>query len=326
MTVRELVEKAAADCLAGISQPRDVILELLAVAPASDDAALMRSTANRLSHEITGGQGYMWGAIGLDFKPCGLDCKFCSFGTKWGIITEERVLTDEEVIAHAGVFARGNVDFITLRSTEFYSLDTIARQVKLIRENVPGDYRIVINVGELDEAKARAMYDAGVYAAYHVVRLREGVDTPFDPEVRKSTVKAIAASPLVLASCVEPIGPEHTNEELADAIGVIVENKAEISGVMARIPVPGTPFGDVPIIRPDRLSQILAVLRLCASCETKILAYCPPDDIGFASGANMASFELGANPRDTDFNEENWRCFTIDRAKEALATRGYAHE
>lgn len=323
MDTRTLVEKAAADCLSGISQPRDVILQLLAADPAGEEATFMRAMADRLSHEITGGRGYLWGAIGLDFKPCGLDCAFCSFGSKWGIISEERVLTDEEVIAHAGVFARGNVDFITLRSTEFYDLDTIARQVRLVRDNVPGDYRIVINVGELDEARARAMYDAGVFAAYHVVRLREGIDTPFDPEVRLRTVRAIAASPLALASCVEPIGPEHTDEELARAIQVITDNKALISGVMARIPVPGTPFGEVPVLGAERLSQILAVLRLCASCETKVMAYCPPADIGFGSGANMASFELGANPRDTDFNEGNWRCFTIDRANEALRANGY---
>ena len=324
--IAELIEQCKADCLAGVAQSRETIIELLEVDPQSAEAQALRDAANELSHEISAGQGFMWGAIGLDFKPCGLDCAFCSFGTKWGIITEERVLTDEEVIAHATTFAKNNVDFITLRSTEFYSLDTIARQVKLIRDNVPGDYKIIVNVGEMDVERATQLHEAGVWAAYHVVRLREGTDTPFDPQVRINTVRSIAASPLELASCLEPIGTEHTNEELADHILIIAENRALISGVMARIPVPGTPLGDIELIGKERLSQVLAVMRLCTSRETAIMAYCPAEDIGFASGANMTSFELGANPRDTKFNEENWRCFTIDRARDALHAQGYAHD
>ena len=118
-----------------------------------------------------------------------------------------------------------------------------------------------MNVGELTHERAQAIWECGATSAYHVLRLREGEDTPFDPEVRIATIRAIAASPLLLGTCVEPIGPEHTDDELADGILFGLECSAYSGGVMARVPVPGTPLEHAGTISEDRLMQILSLIH-----------------------------------------------------------------
>ena len=58
--------------------------------------------------------------------------------------------------------------------------------------------------------------EAGFDGAYHIVRLREGTDTQIPREKRIATLDAITKAGLDLYYCVEPIGPEHTYEELVD--------------------------------------------------------------------------------------------------------------
>ena len=58
------------------------------------------------------------------------------------------------------------------------------------------------------------LLQAGFQGVYHAHRLREGTDTEIPSEDRLRTLAAIRDSALDLGYCVEPIGPEHSHEEL----------------------------------------------------------------------------------------------------------------
>ena len=60
------------------------------------------------------------------------------------------------------------------------------------------------------------MIVSGIDVVYHSLRLGEGQTTCFRPEERKATLAAVRDSDLKLAHLVEPVGPEHTDDEIAD--------------------------------------------------------------------------------------------------------------
>ncbi|MFQ9868548.1 MAG: hypothetical protein ACLRWP_17535 [Bilophila wadsworthia] len=45
------------------------------------------------------------GAIGIDCRPCSMNCGFCAFGEKWGLITEPHEWSDEAIIKAARAFS-----------------------------------------------------------------------------------------------------------------------------------------------------------------------------------------------------------------------------
>ena len=157
-------------------------------------------------------------------------------------MTEDVKFEKEEIIEMVREYVEAGATTITLRSTEFYEMSVLTEWLKDIREAVPGSYLINLNVGEMTPAMAEAAYQAGATSAYHVIRMREGIDTPFDPELRKRTIKAISDSPLRYGTCVEPLGIEHSSEEIAEKIVENISYEPWSLSCMARVNVPGTPF------------------------------------------------------------------------------------
>ena len=88
---------------------------------ASSPVRELGAAARRVSHKLTGDRAYLWGAIGVDFAPCSMNCDFCSLGEKWGIATETREYDEEETIRQVREYAENGVRWIVLRATEFYS-------------------------------------------------------------------------------------------------------------------------------------------------------------------------------------------------------------
>ena len=130
-------------------------------------------------------------------------------------------------------------------------------------------------------------------------------------------------SGLKLISLVEPIGIEHTNEEIADNFLQIIKHGAVISGAMARIPVPGTPLGNTDRISDERLAQIIAVLRLSGGNVIKDICVHPATTETIQSGANIMVVETGAIPRDIDCEEDNWHGVDMVKARMMLESSGY---
>lgn len=323
--IKELIDHATDECLRFARQPREIIIKLLELDPNSEEVAYLKEQACKVAHIASDNKAGISGAIGVDMCSCDMNCKFCSFGTEWGLIDEkdEIVYTKEEVIQMAKEYVEAGITTLTLRSTEFYDLKTLTEWLGDIREQVPGDYLINLNVGEMTPAMAEAAYQAGATSAYHVIRLGEGVDTPFDPELRKRTIRAINKSPLRWGTCLEPIGIEHTNEQLADRILDNMAMRPYGMGVMFRVNVPGTPFEGMEPVSKERMLQILAVTRIAVGAGIRSVSCHPalPEAL-YAGGAGF-TVERGANPRDTEFNENVWRGFTADEAKKLIEDAGF---
>ena len=86
-------------------------------------------------------------------------------------------------------------------------------------------------MGDFGPAYAAALKEAGFTGVYHIHRLREGTDTNARPQARIRTMDAVRGAGLELYYCVEPIGPEHTHQELVDEMLRIRDYPV---GVMAR--------------------------------------------------------------------------------------------
>lgn len=321
--MRGFIDECKAKCLAGEALSRAEIISLLGVEIGSADDEYLRSAAREAAAKIAGGRGYIWCAVGMDYAPCTMNCKFCSFGEKWGIVREPRHVEQKEIFSHVRQYAENGAAYVILRTTEFYDLDRLLGFIPEIRTKIPGGYAIVLNTGELDAAAAAKAKAAGVYGVYHALRLREGTDTPFDPAERVATMKNVSALGMTLISLVEPLGCEHTDEEIADCFLNAVGCGVKICGAMARFPVEGTPFGSAPRVSDARSAHVVAALRLSGGSQVRDICVHKATPEALESGANVMVVESGAIPRDSDFSEKDWAGVDMARAREMLAAAGY---
>ena len=325
-TIKAMIDKAYDECLRGATQPKEVILALLELDPNSEEVSYLKDIACKVAHFTTKNRGSISGAIGVDMCSCDMNCKFCSFGTAWNLVKDDYKFSKEEIIKIAKAYVEAGVTTLTLRSTEFYDLNVLTEWLSDIRKNVPGNYSINLNVGEMTPAMAEAAYQAGATCAYHVCRLGEGVDTPFDVSLREKTIRAIADSPLRYGTCLEPIGCEHTNEQLADKILYNLSFRPYSMGVMFRVNVAGTPFEGYDEIPAERRLQILATVRLAVGASIRCVSMHPAMPEALYAGGSAYTVECGANPRDTDFNEDVWRNFSAEKAVSLLEDAGFKVE
>lgn len=320
---KALLPELKARCLNGPGLDRDEIAALLSLDPASDACRTMRRLAHAAALEISGGKAYLWGAIGVDFAPCAMNCEFCSFGAAWRLVKKPYVLSEVEIMAHVRYFANNNVHYIVLRTTEFFNIEILTKLTRKIKSEIPGSYELILNIGDFDQPCAHKLCAAGVDGAYHALRLREGAHTRFSPLKRLETLNAIRKSPLKLIHLVEPIGPEHAGTELADIFLNALDYDVDIGGAMARIPVKGTPLGKTPQISNERLAQIIAVLRLAGGYKVPSICAHPPSAMVVGSGTNVVVVETGAIPRDRYFSSREWQHFDVSAAKAVLQNAGY---
>ena len=318
-----LIDRVKADCLAGKAQDRDTIVSLLDITPGSEEYTYLCQSARQAALVITKKEAYLWGAIGVDFAPCSMNCTFCSLGEAWGIVNEEISYSEEEIIEQIKRYVGCGVRFIVLRTTEFYSIDTLCHFIRHIRLQVPGEYELVLNIGEFDIETANKIHESGASGIYHALRLGEGRDTAFDPAQRNDTLNSVHHSPLKLIHLIEPVGVEHTSEEIAEVFLNSLQYGVVISGAMARIPVKGTPLGTKPQISDQRLAQIVAVTRLCGGKNVPDICVHPPSKEAVMAGANVLVLERGAVPRDGSLAEDLWNGFDCQRAKSLLTECGY---
>ncbi len=318
-----IIQEAKEKVLKGITLTEKEIIELLEIPLGSKEDQELRKTAREVAKIKTNNTAYIWSAIGADYASCPMNCKFCSFGEDWKIIKKSVRYSTKEIIEKAKYFVENGARFIVLRTTEFYSIPKLLKIAKKMRQEIPGDYEIVLNTGELDMTISNLMYEEGISGIYHACRIREGIDTPFEIDVRRNTMKNVQRSKLDLISLVEPIAEEHTNEELARNFLNIVDCGAIISGAMARIPVKGTPYGNAKLISESRLAQIIAVLRLSGGDVVKDICVHPVSLEALQSGANVMVVETGAIPRDEKLEEENWNNIDMKKARELIEKANY---
>ena len=319
--LNELLQKAF------LRQPldKDDCLYLLNIDEYSYESSLIRGAANELIRQKQDNAAIIVGQIGVDIHPCDADCKFCSFGKNHTGITSMRA---DEAAIKAGIddLCRENDLFgIYLMTMADTDKDYLLKTVELARSHAPASTQIWVNTGDNDLEFYKELKAAGAVAAYHVCRLREGTDTCLSPRQRIASICSIREAGLEPLSCCEPIGPEHTAEELADNIMLCTDKGVTQFGAMRRIAVPGSPLEKYGQISDLRMAHIMGVVGLVyASVESiKYFGVHEPCQLGYVSGANFITAEIGANPRDTACDTTKGRGWDMARCRKLLWECGF---
>lgn len=322
--MEKLIDKAKETCLRNRPVERGILLRLLDLDPRSEECGYLGRSAREVSDVVTKNIAAVGSSIGIDLVPCSMSCSFCALGKKWRLVDKEYVLSDETVIGLIrDVYLRGYSKF-TLRTTEFYDFEKLCGLGRRIRTEIPGRYILTVNTGELTLNMAESLRSAGFDAAYHTLRLREGIDTPIRPEARIATMEAIRKSGLALGCGLDPIGTEHTNEEIVDRLELFRTLGPMSVCVMKRINVKGTPVGDMEEVSDDRIAQIVAVTRMAGGGIWTNVAVHPPILKGLEWGANIITVETGANPRKDKHDVGTWEIFDQETAKRMALDAGYS--
>jgi biotin synthase len=309
------------------SQPpqEDDCAYLLGLPPESLEAGLLAATADTVSRTRCGNTGMLLGQIGIETAARPGNCGFCVFGKDHTAMPTSR-LSLEEIRRRASAFAdKGDLYALFLMTMHEFDLDWLLEVVSAVRQEIPSHTQIVVNIGDFDLAQARQMRQVGVDGAYHVCRLREGTNTSLDPAVRKRTFRVIKDAGLDFYYCCEPIGPEHTAEELVEQMFLGIQYGCFQHAAMRRVYVPTVPLARHGQITERRLAQVVAVVTLAtlACSETQSIAVHEPNLLGLAAGANTVYAETGANPRDAEKDTTDHRGLDMNACRQMLYEAGF---
>ena len=339
MTVSDRFEGILKEAAHGRAISKAEAKTLLSLPENSLEAALLRSTADQVSRRRFGNRGLLLGQIGVDMEPCDGDCAFCFFAKSHTSI-QASVLPTEEVIARCERFAAGGAQGVFLMTMHRFGFEWFRDLCATLRRSIPAQLEILANVGDVTASQLGELRDVGVAGAYHVCRLREGVDSCMPAAQRRATIERIIESGMAWYNLCEPIGPEHAAEELAEQIWLGVELPCRQHGAMQRFPVPGSSLYAHGQISLARLSQIVAVVALATAHkqETTSIAVNVSNVVGLFSGAN-AFFPEAGEPQSEDrppdqadgpegFTTALWRQsneITTADCRTMLAAAGFSH-
>lgn len=312
---------------AGVAPSKTDCITLLECPTTSTEASVLRGAADSLMRQRFGNEAIILGQIGIEIDACSGRCKFCSFG-EGHTDFEPSAKSMEEILHCADEFTQsGDLYALFLMTMHTFGFDRLLDVVQQIRKKMPAKLQIVVNIGDFDRRQADELRAAGVNGAYHVCRLREGTDTALNPEERKRTIKTIKDAGLDWYYCCEPIGPEHTSQELVDQLFLGIEYGCFQHAAMRRVYIAGVPLAHHGQITELRLAQVTAVVALASlSClDTKNIAVHEPNLIGLTSGANVVYAETGANPRDTEEDTTGYRGRDVRACKTMLYEAGFEH-
>lgn len=313
--INDLLKKAETEVLT-----KEDAITLLNTENKSDDFYELIKLANRKTREDYNNRAYVFSQIGLNTNPCSKNCKFCSMAESNFAMDEEykKTMTDiEQLKETARQLVDGGTHDLFLMTTADYPVEEFIQVGTEIKKVLPQEVRLVANIGDFGKETAHGLKEAGFTGVYHIRRLGEGKDTDIDPEERIKTLDIIKASGLELYYCVEPIGPEHSYEEIADEMIRARDYGVEAMAVMRRIPVPGTPLADKGMITALELTKIEAVTRLVTN-PTRSMNTHEVTPMTLIAGVNQLYAEVGANPRDNVGETSKHRGHGVVKAIEML--------
>jgi biotin synthase len=319
------VEQILTNAVEGRAPTREECIALLSLPEHSLEAAFVTATADFVSRRRFGNRAMLLGQIGIEIAPCPGNCKFCTFGENHTTF-ERAQLTMEEIVARAHGFAdAGDLYALFLMTMHDYAFPRLLTTVETVRREIPRHTQIVVNIGDFDAVQASELRAAGVNGAYHVCRLREGTDTSLDPAQRRTTFGVIRDAGLDFYYCCEPVGPEHSPEELVEQLFLGIEFGCFQHAAMRRVFVPNSPLAARGQVTEQRLAQIVAVVALATlGCpETKNIAVHEPNLLGLTAGANVVYAETGANPRDTEADTSQSRGLDMAACRKMLYEAGF---
>lgn len=310
---KQLYEKI----LSGQKLEKEEAAQLLDTPTGSREYYELLYLANDYSRRTFGGNGLVFAQIGLDMQPCGINCRFCSMAKDAMCGKEGIVRPLKDAVEEAKALAQTGISDLFLMTTAQFPQEEFLEYGKAVREVLPPKMRLVANIADFTLPYAQKLKEAGFTGVYHICRLGEGVDTGAKVEDRIRTMDAVRDAGLELYYCVEPIGPEHTNEQLAQEMVRIRDYPVGVMAVMKRTAVPGTPLAENGEIAAARLALICAVATLTARPPRAMCVH-EPDELCLMAGANQLYAELGSNPRDLEKDTRNGRGFSVEDARVML--------
>jgi len=275
---------------------RNEALTLMRAGLHTTAAYALMETANRMSRRQFGGKGENHFHIGLNVEPCPMDCLFCSLTRKAGIFTRKIEFPLEQVMAWAKQAEAHGADALNLMTTGTYPFERLLEVGRLLRKET--SLPLVANTRDIDHREGEALLEAGFVGAYHAVRLGEGRDTPLKREKRIRTIHVFRDVGLLWMNCVEPVGPEHSAEEIVDLMFLARDNGAVYSGIMRRINYPGSPMERFGMISELEMARLVAISRLVMGDGVKAHCTHEPHAASLIAGANLFFPEVGSSPRD----------------------------
>jgi len=319
MRIEDLIKKSRD----GERLSRRELAFLLSLPPDSPASYLTMAEAKKISRGLTANRAEVHAQLALNMGPCAGNCGFCSFASSNGIFKAETRLTPEQAVAYAKQFETDGASAVYVMTTAQYPFGLFLEMSREIRRSLRPGTVMIANVGDQQAQAAAEIRLAGYSGVYHALRLREGTDTVLTPEARKSSIMNFQEAGLTVGTCVEPIGPEHSNEELADAIAFTASFPAAFSGAARRIAIPGTPMAARGMISELRMAQIVAVTRLGVPATVQGNCTHEPCALGAAAGASLFWAESGANPRDTRERTEEGRGETVENCRRIFSEGGW---
>ncbi len=298
---------------------KEEIVYLLRFPENSKESYEIISAGGLLSRNISKNTAEIHGQFALNLAPCPADCKFCSFASINGIFKETKEITVEEAVAYAKEFENNpECSCIYVMTTVNYDFGKLIEISKEIKRNLKAETKLIANIGDQSLQNAIKLKDAGFVGAYHAVRMGEGSYNKLSLDLRLRTINNFKEAGLIVGTCVEPIGSEHSIEEIAEKILIAASINPAFSGAMRRINISGTELSRYPMVTELRMAQIVAVTRL-ATPHT-VIGNCThePNSLGIFAGANLIWAESGANPRDTTEKTEAGRGFSVSRCADML--------
>ncbi|MBM9615489.1 radical SAM protein [Desulfobulbus rhabdoformis] len=300
----------------GVPLERDEALALVHLELESRETYALMEAANHLSRAQFGKKGERHFHIGLNVEPCPMDCLFCSLTRKAGLFTEKYEYSMEEIVAWAKQGEAQGADGLNLMATGTYPFSRLLEVGRRLNKEV--SVPLVANARDINHKEGEQLLDAGYVGFYHAVRLGEGKDTPFKPERRIETLRVLHDVGLKWVNCVEPVGPEHSPEEIVDLMLLARREKATYSGIMRRINFPGSPKEPEGMISERRMAQLVAVSRLVMGTTVKAHCVHEPNSLALVAGANLFFPEVGSSPRDAEAETGEGRGRTIEYCSDLL--------
>ena len=310
--MEKIIEKA----LDGASLNRDEIASLFSVPLFSYEAAMVQAASRYISEKASNGFAEVHAQVGLDIASCPRNCHFCSFAACNGVFAENVELPVEEIVTRACGFESEGANAIYLMTTARYPFEKFIEVAQEVRNSLKPDTILIANVDDFSEKQARQLKNAGFSGVYHALRMGEGTDTTISPDKRLQTFRNAKEAGLLLGTCVEPIGPEQSIDELVEKTIITREAKPIFSGAMRRIPIPNTDMARYGIVSLRRMAHIIAVIRLALGHDIPGNCTHEPNVIGASAGANLLWAETGSNPRDTEKETEGIRGMSVLQCKE----------
>ncbi|RJQ84644.1 MAG: radical SAM protein [Desulfobacteraceae bacterium] len=311
MNIDEILNKSRA----GDVLSREDLICLLSLRPDCPETYKVFAEANRISKKVSNGKAEVHAQFAVNLAPCNCGCLFCSFARVNGVFSTAKELSHEQAVDYARQFEGEGANAVFMMSTAQFPFERFLEIAMEVRKGLKPETTLIANVGDQSLRNAVKLKEAGFAGVYHALRLREGIDTHLTVESRKKSIFDFKEAGLEVGTCVEPVGLEHTNAELAEMIEFTASFNPSYSGAARRISIPGTKIARRGMISELRMAQIVAVTRL--GMPQTVIGNCThePCTLGAIAGANLFWAEVGANPRDIEAKTEEGRGETVNNCR-----------